>query len=150
MSQMQRLGCNFDEGAGMHEQLDKLRSLLHLLYPTFYDYLCQCDIVNLFFAYRWLLLDFKREFAFTEVLQLWETIWSRHRTHSISLFIALAVIDVYGLPLVERKLSSDQVLEFFNSLANHMDVSAVLRTMRAVRRRRRRRRKREEEEEEKE
>lgn len=68
-----------------------------------------------------------------KVLRLWETIWSRHRSHSISLFIALAVIEVHGLPLIAQQNTSDQVLEFFNSLAMNMDVNTILRTTRAVR-----------------
>ncbi len=70
--------------------------------------------------------------AQTQVLQIWETIWTRHQSDNINLFIAVAVIEIYGLPLMKSRMSSDRVLEFFNSLALMMDLGNVLRTMRAV------------------
>lgn len=65
---MQRLGKNFDsKGSGMHENLDNCRVLIQTLMPEFYETLCHFDLVNMFFCYRWLLLDFKREFSMKDV-----------------------------------------------------------------------------------
>ena len=51
----------------MHENLDNCRVLIQTLMPEFYETLCHFDLVNMFFCYRWLLLDFKREFSMKDV-----------------------------------------------------------------------------------
>jgi hypothetical protein len=132
MSQLQRLGRNFDDGVTMHLHLENLRALIAVFHPDFYRFICSSDIVSMFFAYRWLLLDFKREFSFKDTLVLWETLWAQFATNHAALFVALAVVEVYGLPVMAKPRSSDYVLEYFNGLALHMDLHVVLRTMRAV------------------
>jgi hypothetical protein len=132
MSQLQRLGCNFDDGVTMHLHLENLRALITVFHPDFYRFICSSDIVSMFFAYRWLLLDFKREFSFKDTLVLWETLWAQFTTNHTAIFLALAIIEVYGLPVIAKARSSDYVLEYFNGLALHMDLHVVLRTMRAV------------------
>ena len=57
-------------------QLTLLIELLKTLDPEFYSYLDAKDSSNLFFCFRWLLIWFKREFAFTEVMGLWEVLWT--------------------------------------------------------------------------
>ena len=41
---------------------------------TLYNLLCtgEKDSSNLYFAFRWLLVDFKREFHFPDLMSLWE------------------------------------------------------------------------------
>lgn len=89
---------NFEEQMqGMKTQLIQLGTLLRLLDPTFWNYLgiwCGCwrlelllfgrthcwflsppevqESGYLYFCFRWLLIRFKREFSFQDVLRLWE------------------------------------------------------------------------------
>lgn len=51
----------------MHAQLLALRKLMQLLDPALHAFLEAKDALNYFFCYRWLLIHFKREFAFDEV-----------------------------------------------------------------------------------
>lgn len=92
---MERLGGYFNpNGVDMHQALAYVRTLASTSCPEvgggwggwgnrvggsaashaqsahpmqFYDLLCQHDLVNLLFCYRWILLDFKREFKMDEV-----------------------------------------------------------------------------------
>lgn len=65
---MDRLESNFhSDSQGMHAQLSALRDLIHLLDPPLHAHLAAADALSFFFAYRWLLIHFKREFAFDEV-----------------------------------------------------------------------------------
>lgn len=65
---MDRLEGNFhSDSQGMHAQLSALRDLIHLLDPPLHAHLASADALSFFFAYRWLLIHFKREFAFDEV-----------------------------------------------------------------------------------
>lgn len=45
------------------------------------------------FMYRWVLIAFKREFPFEDVLRLWEVLWTSYYTPSFVLFVALAVLE---------------------------------------------------------
>eukprot|EP00050_Salpingoeca_kvevrii_P003654 m.229547 g.229547 ORF g.229547 m.229547 type:complete len:825 (-) comp10862_c0_seq3:218-2692(-) len=130
---MGRMGSHFDElGMSMHQKLDRLRLMVQLLMPQFYDFLCTHDLVNMFFAYRWLLLDFKREFALPDVVRIWETIWTQHRSDHFSYFIAVAIIDSYSHELLQRPMQTDEVMEFYNRLSNRMDVEQILQRSRAL------------------
>lgn len=41
----------------------------------------------------WILISFKREFAFEDVLRLWEVLWTDHHSTQFVLFVALAVLE---------------------------------------------------------
>ena len=40
-----------------------------------------------------MLIAFKREFPFDDVLRLWEVLWTDHYSNNFVLFIALAVLE---------------------------------------------------------
>lgn len=71
-----------------------------------------------------MLLDFKREFPLTDALAIWETVWCAHRTKCFHLFVALAIMKVYGPNLSMGPTTN--ILEYFTQLGGSMDVSAVL------------------------
>ena len=41
----------------------------------------------------WVLIAFKREFAFDDVLRLWEVLWTDYYSREFVLFVALAVLE---------------------------------------------------------
>ena len=45
-----------------------------------------------FFAFRWLLVSFKREFETSWLLRLWETCWTCPFTQHLPIFLAAAVL----------------------------------------------------------
>ena len=49
--------------------------------------------LNLFFCFRWVLIAFKREFPFDEVLRLWEVLWTDYYSSQFLLFVAFAVLE---------------------------------------------------------
>lgn len=68
---MERLQPNFaTDQDGMHRQLGALRGLLQLLDPQLHAFFEARDCLNYFFAFRWLLIHFKREFPFEQVRRL--------------------------------------------------------------------------------
>ncbi|CAB1336339.1 unnamed protein product [Coregonus sp. 'balchen'] len=62
---MKRLEGNFPrpDGQLMSVKFQHLKLLLQYSDPEFYCYLCPAGADDLFFCYRWLLLELKREFA---------------------------------------------------------------------------------------
>ena len=41
----------------------------------------------------WVLIAFKREFPFNDVLRLWEVLWTDYYSNNFVLFIALAILE---------------------------------------------------------
>ncbi|KAM4737976.1 TBC1 domain family member 25 [Anableps anableps] len=74
---MKRLEGNFrPDGQLMSIKFQHLKLLLQYSDPEFYTYLVSRGADDLFFCYRWLLLELKREFAFDDALRMLEVTWS--------------------------------------------------------------------------
>ncbi|XP_076859801.1 TBC1 domain family member 25 isoform X2 [Brachyhypopomus gauderio] len=74
---MKRLEGNFrPDGQLMSVKFQHLKLLLQYSDPEFYAYLVSKGADDLFFCYRWLLLELKREFAFEDALRMLEVTWS--------------------------------------------------------------------------
>lgn len=50
-------------------------------------------LVTLTIYSRWILITFKREFPFDDVIRLWEVLWTDYYSNSFVLFVALAVLE---------------------------------------------------------
>jgi hypothetical protein len=68
-------------------------------------------VTQMFFTYRWFLLNFKREFDLAGVLKLWEILWSQALTPHFHVFVALSILVTYRTPLLSGHLSENDILE---------------------------------------
>lgn len=50
-------------------------------------------VLNHLICISWVLIAFKREFPFEDVLRLWEVLWTDYYTSGFVLFVALAVLE---------------------------------------------------------
>ncbi|KAM9327272.1 TBC1 domain family member 25 [Gastrophryne carolinensis] len=74
---MKRMEGNFRmDGECMSVKFSHLKLLLRYSDPEFNTYLMSRGADDLFFCYRWLLLELKREFAFEDALRMLEVMWS--------------------------------------------------------------------------
>ncbi|CAF3787081.1 unnamed protein product [Adineta steineri] len=64
------------DGIAINRRLDLLRKTIQAIDIELWNKIEQCDISNLMFAYRWLLLDCKREFPFKDICSVFETLWA--------------------------------------------------------------------------
>ena len=66
--------------------------------------------------FSWVLIAFKREFPFEDILRLWEVLWTDYYSNEFVLFVALAVLeshrDVILRYLVEASCRSRQLLGY--------------------------------------
>lgn len=101
---MKRLEGNFHpDGQLMSIKFQHLKLLLQYSDPEFYTYLVSKGADDLFFCYRWLLLELKREFAFDDALRMLEVTWS-----SLPPDPPETEVELLGLPLeAEESLSHD-------------------------------------------
>nr|XP_057906564.1 TBC1 domain family member 25 isoform X1 [Doryrhamphus excisus] len=102
---MKRLEGNFrPDGQLMSIKFQHLKLLLQYSDYEFYSYLVSRGADDLFFCYRWLLLELKREFAFDDALRMLEVTWS-----SLPPDPPETEVELLGPPL-----QSDKITRFMN------------------------------------
>jgi hypothetical protein len=81
----------------------------------------------MFFAFRWLLIWFKREFSIPDVLKIWETCLCDIKSPEYQLFIAMALLDLHRKEIMEKLTDFDHILKFINELSENVQVDDVLK-----------------------
>lgn len=131
--------------SGMRGQLLALDNLVQLMDPQLYLHLQSADSTNFFFFFRMLLVWYKREFDWSDVLRLWETLWTDYFSSSFHLFIALAILEKHRDVIMDHLKHFDEVLKYsmwtseyiidfdlltlqslVNELSNTMDLVPIL------------------------
>ncbi|KAL9638096.1 MAG: hypothetical protein Q9164_001779 [Protoblastenia rupestris] len=124
---MERMERNFlRDQSGMRTQLLTLDHLVQLLDPTLYLHLQSADSTNFFFFFRMLLVWYKREFEWPDVLRLWEALWTDWLSSNFHLFIALAILEKHRDVIMEHLKHFDEVLKYVNELSNSIDLQSTL------------------------
>ena len=98
--------------SGMRAQLLTLDHLVQLMDPQLYLHLQSADSTNFFFFFRMLLVWYKREFEWVDVLRLWETLWTDYLSSSFHLFIALAILEKHRDVIMDHLKQFDEVLKY--------------------------------------
>ena len=124
---MERMERNFlRDQSGMRLQLMTLDHLCQLLDPKLYEHLQKLDSTNFFFFFRMLLVWFKREFEFTDILRLWEGLWTDYLSSNFHLFIAMAILEKHREVIIDHLKGFDEVLKYVNELSGTIDLYSTL------------------------
>ncbi|CAL0325651.1 unnamed protein product [Lupinus luteus] len=130
---MERLGPNFNRDQnGMHSQLFALSKLVELLDSPLHNYFKQRDCLNYFFCFRWILIQFKREFEYEKTMRLWEVLWTHYPSEHLHLYVCVAVLKRYRRKIMGEEMDFDTLLKFINELSGHIDLDATLRDAEAL------------------
>jgi hypothetical protein len=112
--------------SGMRLQLSTLDHLVQLLDPKLYLHLQSVDSTNFFFFFRMLLVWYKREFSWPDVLRLWEGLWTDYLSANFHLFIAVAILEKHREVIMEHLRGFDEVLRYVNELSNTIDLPSTM------------------------
>ncbi|OTA91768.1 hypothetical protein M434DRAFT_22230 [Hypoxylon sp. CO27-5] len=124
---MDRMERNFlRDQSGMRNQLLTLDHLVQFMDPKLYAHLQSAESTNFFFFFRMLLVWYKREFKWMDVLHLWEVLWTDYLSSSFHLFIALAILEKHRDVIMIHLKHFDEVLKYVNELSNTMDLESTL------------------------
>ncbi|KAL5258158.1 hypothetical protein ACHWQZ_G012946 [Mnemiopsis leidyi] len=107
-------------------KLADLSSLVYYCDSELYNHLEKEDSSNFFFCFRWLLINFKREFRGDDILELWEVIWTCPYNTDYTLFIATAILLQERTPIIQKKMCFADILRYINDLSQHIDLREVL------------------------
>ena len=124
---MTRMNRNFVRNqSGMRAQLSTLDQLVQILDPQLYLHLQSADSTNFFFFFRMLLVWYKREFEWTDILRLWEGLWTDYLSSQFHLFIAVAILEKHRDVIMEHLKHFDEVLKYVNELSGTIDLQSTL------------------------
>ncbi|MFS7917242.1 putative small G signaling modulator, Rab-binding protein [Helianthus anomalus] len=130
---LERLGPNFNrDQSGMHSQLFALSKLVELLDSPLHDYFKQNDCLNFFFCFRWILIQFKREFEYETTLRLWEVLWTHYPSEHLHLYVCVAILKRHRAKIMGEQMGFDTLLKFINELSGQIDLDPVLRDAEAL------------------
>ncbi|KAJ0984343.1 hypothetical protein J5N97_002699 [Dioscorea zingiberensis] len=133
VSLMERLGPNFNRDQnGMHSQLFALSKLVELLDAPLHNYLRQADCLNYFFCFRWILIQFKREFEYEKIMRLWEVLWTHYLSEHFHLYICVAILKKYRKKIMGEQMDFDTLLKFINELSGRIDLDGIIRDAEAL------------------
>uniref|UniRef100_A0A3Q2HCT5 TBC1 domain family member 15 n=1 Tax=Equus caballus TaxID=9796 RepID=A0A3Q2HCT5_HORSE len=126
-SYMDQMHQNFEEQMqGMKTQLIQLSTLLRLLDSGFCSYLESQDSGYLYFCFRWLLIRFKREFSFLDILRLWEVMWTELPCKNFHLLLCCAILESEKQQIMEKHYGFNEILKHINELSMKIDVEGIL------------------------
>jgi len=124
---MNRMGQNFlRDQSGMKKQLSTLQELISMMDPELYRHFEKSEGLNLFFCFRWVLIAFKREFPFHDVLRLWEVLWTDYYSNDFVLFIALAILESHRDMILRYLVEFDEILKYCNELSMTIELDSTL------------------------
>ncbi|CAK9298354.1 unnamed protein product [Gordionus sp. m RMFG-2023] len=130
---MERLQNNFHlDQESMKIQLIQLYNLLAFLDPHFAIYLDKHESGNLYFCFRWLLILFKREFSFNDVMRLWEIFWTDLPGKNFHLLFCLALLEEEKHTIMENRFGLTEILKHINDIANTIDLEKTLKSAEAI------------------
>ncbi|XP_059916030.1 TBC1 domain family member 15 isoform X2 [Gadus macrocephalus] len=133
VSFMDQMHQNFEEQMqGMKTQLVQLSSLLRLLDLNFWNYLESQDSGFLYFCFRWLLIRFKRELSFPDVLRLWEVMWTGLPCQNLHLLVCCSILDSEKQKIMEENYGFNEILKHVNELSMKLDIEEILRKAEAI------------------
>ncbi len=73
-----------------------------------------------------LLVWYKREFDWADVLRLWEGLWTDSLSSQFHLFIAVAILEKHRDVIMEHLKHFDEVLKYINELSGTIDLGSTL------------------------
>ncbi|PSN55056.1 hypothetical protein C0J52_04140 [Blattella germanica] len=102
------------------------RKSLIVALPELASYLEQHDSGNMFFCFRWLLVLFKREFSFQDIMRLWEVLWTDLPCPNFHLLLCVAILDTEQTILIENNYGFTEILKHINDLSLHIELDLTL------------------------
>ncbi|XP_060869267.1 TBC1 domain family member 15-like isoform X2 [Metopolophium dirhodum] len=126
---MNRVNTNFElKQTGMKKQLNDLHYLLTTVSPKLENHLKKMDSSNMYFCFRWLLVLFKREFIYSDIMRLWEVLWTDIPCANFHLLICVAILDNEKDTIINENYGLTEILKHVNNLCEQIDLDKALTT----------------------
>eukprot|EP00127_Corallochytrium_limacisporum_P003744 Clim_evm76s152 gene=Clim_evmTU76s152 len=120
----------------MSKMIKSMNRQLKRIDPPFHAYLESVGCKDMLFAYRWLLLNMKREFTFEDSVVVTETIWSKCPFYRMkvqmggnpfAVYVSLAILMQERDQIMEQKMDHDGLFMHFSKQdPKDRDMKAIL------------------------
>ena len=118
---------NFElNSKGMDQQLISLANLINILDPEFYNHLQTVDALNLYYCFRWVLVELKREFNFDSCKRLWEKLWTNAFGSHFHLFVCYALLERIRDEIIQNGYKFDEILRLCIELSGSVALDDAL------------------------
>lgn len=107
-------------------QLSNLRILLEFIDSKFSQYLEKNESSNMYFCFRWILILFKREFSFPNIMRLWEVLWTDLPCKNFHLLICVSILLMKKDDIMTNGYGFNEILKFVNDLSGRIDLEKSL------------------------
>ncbi|CAF0878331.1 unnamed protein product [Adineta steineri] len=125
---MERMEQNFHmDQSHIKHQLGNLHTLLQFIDAELANYLAENNSSNMYFFFRWMLICFKREFSFEDVMYLWEVLWTDHLCQNFELLVCLAILISQKTVIMESKFGCNEILKHINDLSLKVQLEPLLK-----------------------
>lgn len=121
---MQRMEANFRiDQSGMHAQLAMLKRVVSVADAELAAFFEDTD-PQYYTCFRWIVVRFKRELPFDDVVDFWEILWSRQVAgDDLHIFVAAALLLAHRRNLLAlRRGAFDSLLRYINDMSMRIDV----------------------------
>ncbi|VDM39880.1 unnamed protein product [Toxocara canis] len=130
---MNRIHTNFQmDQLPIKKQLMELRDMLMVVNPKLANYLESHNSDDMYFCFRWVLMCFKREFCFDDIMRLWEVLWTDLPCSNFHLLICVAILDKQMNFIIENKFALIEILKHVNDLSMNIDLEETLISAEAI------------------
>uniref|UniRef100_A0A1I8A3B3 TBC1 domain family member 15 n=1 Tax=Steinernema glaseri TaxID=37863 RepID=A0A1I8A3B3_9BILA len=130
---MNRVHKNFEmDQSTVKLRLMQLRDLVMVVNPRLANYFESHESEHMYFCFRWILVEFKREFGFEETMKLWEVLWTDLPCPNFLLLFCVAILDKQTGPIIENKFGLTEILKHINGLSMHIDLEEMLTSAEAI------------------
>lgn len=130
---LERVHRNFEmDQSAIKKQLMDLRDLLMVVNPKLANYLESHNSDDMYFCFRWVLVAFKREFCFDDIMRLWEVLWTDLPCSNFHLLICVAILDQQMNFILENKFGLTEILKHVNDLSMNINLNDTLTSAEAI------------------
>ncbi|XP_074268617.1 uncharacterized protein LOC141591988 isoform X1 [Silene latifolia] len=126
---MRRLRDNFKTSAtsiGVQARLSTLSAIIKVVDPKLHEHLEELDAGEYLFAFRMLMVLFRREFSFVDALYLWELMWAMEYNPNTFLLYETSAADATTANLNEKMLKRYGKFERYNVRTGCKDYQSAL------------------------
>lgn len=125
---MSKMEINFRiDQSGMHAQLGKLKAVVRAADAELAAYFEETD-PQYYSCFRWVVVRFKRELPFEDVIKLWEVLWSQPPgCEDLHIFIAAGLLMAHRKRLLALERGAfDRLLRYVNDMSMRIDVDFAI------------------------
>uniref|UniRef100_A0A8C7M7M8 TBC1 domain family member 15 n=1 Tax=Oncorhynchus kisutch TaxID=8019 RepID=A0A8C7M7M8_ONCKI len=94
--------------------------------------ICPSDSGYMYFCFRWLLIRFKRELSYPDVLRMWEVMWTGLPCQNFHLLVCCAILDSEKRKIMEENFGFNEILKHINELSMKLDIEEILHKSEAI------------------